>query len=108
MRRQVDFHNVVGLHPCAEVDRLAAHQFHQFRPGDGAMRILFGVAVGDHPAAEGVLQTGEPIIEGEVTAETPAHPGAPRHFMHNYYPDRSKDGTVVGVSCVVYDITERI
>ena len=26
--------------------------------------------------------------------------------MHNYYPDQSKDGTVVGVSCVVYDITE--
>ena len=25
--------------------------------------------------------------------------------MHNYYPDKGKDGTVVGVSCVVYDIT---
>ncbi len=59
------------------------------------------------PQLRHVLQTGEPIIEGEVTAETPAHPGEPRHFMHNYYPDRSKDGTVVGVSCVVYDITER-
>ncbi len=28
--------------------------------------------------------------------------------MHNYYPDKSKDGMVVGVSCVVRDITERI
>ena len=28
--------------------------------------------------------------------------------MHNYYPDKGKDGTVVGVSCVVQDITERI
>ncbi len=27
--------------------------------------------------------------------------------MHNYYPDKSKDGTVVGVSCVVQDITEQ-
>jgi len=27
--------------------------------------------------------------------------------MHNYYPDKSKDGTVVGVSCVVQDMTER-
>ena len=26
--------------------------------------------------------------------------------MHNYYPDKSEDGTVVGVSCVVRDITE--
>ena len=59
------------------------------------------------PQLRHVLQTGEPIIEGEVTAETPAHPGESRHYMHNYYPDQSKDGTVVGVSCVVYDITER-
>jgi DUF438 domain-containing protein len=28
--------------------------------------------------------------------------------MHNYYPDKDKDGTVVGVNCVVQDITERI
>ncbi len=55
-----------------------------------------------------VLQTGEPIIKGTVEAETPAHPGQLRHYMHNYYPDKSKDGTVVGVSCVVQDITERI
>jgi len=27
--------------------------------------------------------------------------------MHNYYPDKNKDGTTVGVSCVVQDITER-
>jgi PAS domain S-box-containing protein len=55
-----------------------------------------------------VLETGEPITEGEVEAETPAHPGELRHFMHNYYPDKRKDGTVVGVSCVVQDITERV
>ena len=53
-----------------------------------------------------VIQTGEPIIEGEVVAETPAHPGESRHYLHNYYPDKSKDGTVVGVSCVVQDITD--
>jgi len=46
--------------------------------------------------------------EGEVEAETPAHPGELRNYMHNYYPDKNKDGTVVGVSCVVYDITERM
>ncbi len=69
--------------------------------------VLKDVAVGVVPQLRHVLQTGEPIIEGEVEAETPAHPGESRHYMHNYYPDKSKDGTVVGVSCVVYDITER-
>jgi len=69
--------------------------------------VLKDVAAGVAPQLRHVLQTGEPIIEGEVEAETPAHPGESRHYMHNYYPDKSKDGTVVGVSCVVQDITER-
>ncbi len=70
--------------------------------------VLKNVAAGVVPQLRLVLQTGEPIIEGRVVAETPAHPGESRHYMHNYYPDMSKDGTVVGVSCVIQDITERI
>jgi len=69
--------------------------------------VLKDVADGVVPQLRHVLQTGEPIIEGTVKAETPAHPGESRHYMHNYYPDKSKDGRVVGVSCVVQDITER-
>ncbi len=70
--------------------------------------VLKDVAAGVVPQLRHVLQTGEPIIEGTVEAETPAHPGESRHYMHNYYPDKGKDGTVVGVNCVVQDITERI
>ncbi len=70
--------------------------------------VIQDVAAGVVPQLRHVLQTGEPIIEGNVEAETPAHPGESRHYMHNYYPDKSKDGTVVGVSCVVQDITERM
>jgi len=69
--------------------------------------VLKDVAAGVVPQLRHVLQTGEPIIEGTVEAETPAHPGESRHYMHNYYPDKGKDGTVVGVNCVVQDITER-
>ncbi len=70
--------------------------------------ILEDVAAGIVPQLRKVLQTGEPIIDGRVEAETLAHPGESRHYMHNYYADKSEDGTVVGVSCVVQDITERI
>jgi len=70
--------------------------------------VLKDVAVGVVPQLRHVLETGEPIIDGTVEAETPAHPGESRHYMHNYYPDKNKDGTVVGVNCVVQDITERI
>jgi PAS domain S-box-containing protein len=75
--------------------------------GRTIQEILKEVAVGAVPQLCHVLQTGEPVIEGAIEAETPAHPGELRHYMHNYYPAKSKDGTVVGVSCVVQDITER-
>ncbi len=70
--------------------------------------LLKDVAAGVVPQLRHVLQTGEPIIKGEVETDTPAHPGELRHYMHNYYPDKSEDGTVVGVSCVVQDISERV
>jgi len=76
--------------------------------GKSIDEVLKDVAVGVVPQLRIVLQTGEPIIEGTVEAETPAHPGESRHYMHNYYPDKDKDGKVVGVSCVVQDISERM
>ncbi len=66
--------------------------------------ILKHVAAIVVPQLRSVLDTGEAIIEGSVEAETPAHPGQARQFTHNYYPDKTKDGSVVGVSCVVQDI----
>ncbi len=69
--------------------------------------VIEHVAVGVVPQLRHVFDTGEPIIEGTVEAETPAHPGESRHYMYNFYPDKSEDGTVVAVSCVVHDITER-
>lgn len=57
------------------------------------------------PRLRTVVETGEAIIDVEIEAETLAHPGEPRHFRNSYYPDKSKDGTVIGVCCVVQDIT---
>lgn len=57
------------------------------------------------PRLRKVVETGEAIIDVEIKAETLAHPGEPRHFRNSYYPDKSKDGTIIGVCCVVQDIT---
>lgn len=57
------------------------------------------------PRLRKVVETGEAIIDVEIKAETLAHPGEPRHFRNSYYPDKSEDGTVIGVCCVVQDIT---
>jgi len=70
--------------------------------------VLKDFAVGVELQLRHVLQTGEPILEGEVEVETAAHPGELRRYMHNSYPDKNKDGTVVGVSCVVQDVTDRM
>ena len=75
--------------------------------GKSIGEVLKEVAAGVVPQLRQVLETGEPIIDGEIETETPAHPGESRRYMHNYYPDKNKDGTIVGVSCVVQDITER-
>jgi PAS domain S-box-containing protein len=54
-----------------------------------------------------VIETGEPILNGEVIAATPADPHVKKHFLHNYYPLKSEQGSVVGVSCAIQDVTER-
>ena len=64
------------------------------------------VAIGVEQKLREVLETGEPILNGLVKATTPAHPATTRTYMHNYSPDRSADGAVVGVMCVVQDVTE--
>jgi len=57
------------------------------------------------PRLRKVVETGEALLNVEIKAETLARPGKPRHFRNSYYPDKSKDGTVIGVCCVVQDIT---
>jgi PAS domain S-box-containing protein len=52
-----------------------------------------------------VLETGEPLSEVYVSGSTPARPEQ-RDWMSSYFPVRER-GTVVGVGCVVRDVTER-
>jgi PAS domain S-box-containing protein len=59
------------------------------------------------PCYRQVLQTGEPLVGLEVSGETPAAPGANRHFLVNYYPIRSREGPPAGVGAAVVEITER-
>jgi PAS domain S-box-containing protein len=54
-----------------------------------------------------VLEDGEPILNVEFTGETPAVPGARRHWLASYYPVRAPGGAVIGVGAVVSEITER-
>jgi len=73
-----------------------------------SIRELFpDLANGIEPQFKKVIETGIPVIKGRVYAETPSQPGVKRLFEHNYFADKSADGTVNGISCFVEDITER-
>jgi PAS domain S-box-containing protein len=69
--------------------------------------VLPDVAAGVESQLRHVIETGEPVMEGSVLAATPAHPEVRRHFQHDYCAVKSDEGTIVGVSCVVQDITAR-
>jgi PAS domain S-box-containing protein len=54
-----------------------------------------------------VISTGEPVIDREITGETPAVPGERRHWLASYYPVHGGDGTMLAVGVVVAEITDR-
>ncbi len=64
------------------------------------------VAAGIVAQLRRVFATGEPIIDGNLEARTPAHPGESRWYRHSYYPDTAESGSVKGVCCVVRDVTD--
>ena len=75
--------------------------------GRSISEVLPHVAAGVEPQLCRVIETGNPILGGTVDAETAAQPGVIRTFQHSYLPVRSDGGAVVGVSCVVEEITAR-
>lgn len=53
-----------------------------------------------------VLTTGEPLLNVEISGETPAHPGVQRTWVEHFLPLKNGD-QVVGVSTVCEEITTR-
>ena len=75
--------------------------------GRSIREVLPTAAAGIESQLHQVIDTGKPIVGGTIQAETRARPGIRSTFQHNYYPLESDDSTVVGVTCVVEDVTER-
>lgn len=54
-----------------------------------------------------VIDTGEPVVDLELSGATPADPEADRNFLVSYYPVRDGDA-VIGIGAVVLEITEQV
>ncbi|WP_026098919.1 PAS domain S-box protein [Kamptonema formosum] len=53
-----------------------------------------------------ILETGQPLLNVEITGETPAQPGVQRTWVESFLP--LKDGErIIGISTVCEEITER-
>jgi PAS domain S-box-containing protein len=59
------------------------------------------------PLCHRVLDTGEAILNVEVSGTTPAAPEQSQHRLVSYYPVRLQNEQPLGVGVVVTDITER-
>jgi PAS domain S-box-containing protein len=53
-----------------------------------------------------ILETGEPLLNVEITGETPAQPGVKRTWLESFIPLKYGD-EVIGISTVCEEITER-
>ena len=69
--------------------------------------VIPDVAAGVEAQLRQVIETGEPIVGGEVEAETPANPGEKRVFRHTYTAIKDNDAEIVGLSCLVSDVTKQ-
>jgi PAS domain S-box-containing protein len=76
-------------------------------PGRPLAELLGPLAERVLPLYRHALTSGEPILEQEVDGETPGLTGELRHWLISCTPVRAGDGTTLGVSSVVMDVTER-
>lgn len=61
----------------------------------------------NEPLLRQVLETGEPLLNLELSGETKAQPGIYRTWIASYYPVTDGNGRSVSVNVVVQEITDR-
>jgi PAS domain S-box-containing protein len=60
------------------------------------------------PLYRQVIESGEPILDLELSGTNRARPGVLRHWLVCYYPQQDARDRVVGVNVMVQEITERV
>lgn len=67
--------------------------------------VVPGLATSSEALLRRVLETGQPVMGAEVSAETPAEPGRLRHWLENWQPLHDANGQIIGVNVAVLDVT---
>jgi PAS domain S-box-containing protein len=58
------------------------------------------------PLYRQVLDTGQPILNREISGPRPSDPGTTGHYLVNYFPVQGESGEPIGVGLVALDLTE--
>ena len=59
------------------------------------------------PIYQGILTTGEPLLNVEISGERPKEPGILQHWVASYFPLFGKDAFPIGLGAVVIEISDR-
>ncbi|HPU26557.1 MAG TPA: PAS domain S-box protein [Phycisphaerae bacterium] len=87
----------------AEVNGLSAAE----HIGRTVREVVPGLADQHEPILREVIERGQPVVDREISGETPAMPGVTRHWMINYFPLLNEAGEVTGVNVTAQEITDR-
>jgi PAS domain S-box-containing protein len=85
---------IIGL----TVEEHLGHTLHEIAPE---------VAEAVEPYFRQVLETGEPVLDIELSGKPFAAQGGQRYWLASFYPVRMQGGELLGIGALVSDITER-
>jgi PAS domain S-box-containing protein len=74
--------------------------------GRTVAEVLPDVASTLEPLLRSVLDTGQPVLNLEITRASQTDPADTRFLLANYFPVRASSGEVTGVGGIVIDVTE--
>ena len=75
--------------------------------GRSVREILPDLADMAEPIAKQIFSTGEPMLDLEISGETPAQPGVRRTWVEQWLPLRDETGAIIGINIAAEEVTER-
>ena len=85
----------------AELNGLPAQQ----HLGQDYRQLLPESAAQFAPVIQQVLETGQPLLNVEISGESKGKPGYFGHWVGNYYPVKNASGQILGAGIILTDIT---
>lgn len=74
--------------------------------GRSVREVLPELAPTLEPILQGILDTGQPMLDLELVGETPKEPGILRYWQASYYPLLDENGKVFGLGGIVIEVSD--